>query len=348
MIAIILAGGRGLRLWPESRRKQPKQLCKFVENRSMLDHTIDRLNASGTSRIAIITSDDLVPSIQKLVHKRSDAHNIDILSEPEGKNTAPAVGLALSLYHEKYPQETIGIFPADHHVLNVEAFKDSIKRACLAAGEGHLATIGIRPNRPETGYGYIEKTRYEVGEIPDVYHVSSFYEKPDLDTATDYLSSGNHMWNSGIYIGKTATLMEEFKNYLPDIYEKLLLGHEEYLNSYHDLPNISLDYGIAEKSQRIAVVSSDFGWCDLGSWNALTELHPLDDFNNICNGMDIVPIESNNCVIRQADKSIVTFGLENLLIVETDDVIFVADRDRCQDFRHIVDILQKQDREDLI
>lgn len=348
MIAIILAGGKGLRLWPESRKNHPKQLCKFVNNRSMLDHTIDRLHLAGSTHIAIITSDDLVPLIENLVYKRSDAENIVILSEPEGKNTAPAVGLALSLFYEKYPDEVIGIFPADHHVLNVEAFIDSINRACLAANKGHLATIGISPNRPETGYGYIEKTRYEVGEIPDVYHVNSFYEKPDYETATSYLSTGNHMWNSGIYIGKTKTLIDEFKNFLPNLYEKISLGYDEYLNSYKYFPNISLDYAIAEKSERIAVVSADFGWCDLGSWNALEELYPVDDNNNICNGRDIVTIESNNCVIKQLNKSVVTFGLDNLLVVETDDVIFVADRNRCQDFRRIVDILEKQERHDLI
>ncbi|HZK42705.1 MAG TPA: mannose-1-phosphate guanylyltransferase [Syntrophomonadaceae bacterium] len=348
MIAVILAGGRGLRLWPESRQSRPKQLCKFVNNRSMLDHTIDRLSLSGATRITIITNDSLYLSVKELVDHRADADIIDILSEPEGKNTAPAVGLVLSLYHEKYPDETIGIFPADHHVLNVEAFKDSIRRACLAAGEGNLVTIGIAPSRPETGYGYIEKTRFEVGQIPGVYEVNSFYEKPDTKTASDYIASGNHMWNSGIYIGTTNTLMQEFKEHLPTIYEKMLLGHDGYLKSYSTFPNISLDYGIAEKSKRIAVVDSDFGWCDLGSWEALAELHELDENNNICNGDDIVAIESKDCIIQQSEKSIVTFGLENLLIVETDEVIFIANRDNSQDFRVIVDILKNKDRQDLL
>ncbi|NLB88716.1 MAG: NTP transferase domain-containing protein [Syntrophomonadaceae bacterium] len=348
MIAVILAGGRGTRLWPESRKHRPKQLCKFVDNRTMLDHTIDRLSLSGSKRIAIITNDELYPLIKEVVSIRPDADIIDILSEPEGKNTAPAVGLVLSLYHQKYPQEIIGIFPADHHVLDIDAFKDSITRACLAANEGHLATIGITPNRPETGYGYIEKTRYEVGEIPDVYVVSSFYEKPDYKTASNYIATGNHMWNSGIYIGKTSTLIDEFRDHLPEIYEKLILGHEEYLKHYSSFPNISLDYGIAEKSNRIAVVSSDFGWSDLGSWNAFSELYPLDENNNVCHGENIIAIETDNCVIKQSHKNIVTFGLDNTLIVETDDVIFVADRSRCQDFSVIIDKLKKQNREDLL
>ncbi|NLJ73192.1 MAG: NTP transferase domain-containing protein [Syntrophomonadaceae bacterium] len=348
MIAIILAGGKGLRLWPESRKNHPKQLCKFVNNQSMLEHTIERLHLAGSKRIAIITSDDLLPLVENLVYQSFGTDNIDIISEPEGKNTAPAVGLALSLYYEQFPNEVIGVFPADHHVLDVNAFIASIDKAAQAAEKGHLTTIGISPNRPETGYGYIEKTRYEVGEIPDVYHVNSFYEKPDYRTAANYISTGNHMWNSGIYISKTKTLLDEFKKYLPELYEKIILGHTSYLNSYPNFPSISLDYAIAEKSQNIAVVPADFGWCDLGSWNALEELYPLDDSNNICNGQDIVPIESYNCVIKQADKSIVTFGLDNLLVVETDDVIFVADRNRCQDFRHIVEILEKQNRHDLI
>ncbi|HCS73114.1 MAG TPA: mannose-1-phosphate guanylyltransferase, partial [Clostridiales bacterium] len=159
MISVILAGGKGLRLWPESRQMRPKQLCNFTGNKSMLDQTIDRLLAAGSKRIVIITSEELVPPIEELLRQRIDNDLIEILSEPQGKNTAPAVGLVLSRYLGKNSDQVLGIFPADHHVLDREAFNQSMERAIEAARHNHLATIGISPSRPETGYGYIEKTK---------------------------------------------------------------------------------------------------------------------------------------------------------------------------------------------
>ena len=348
MVAVVLAGGKGLRLWPESRRERPKQLCKFIDNKSMLDHTLDRLTASGYKQIIIITSDDLASSITSLVNKRPDAHLIEILSEPEGKNTAPAVGLVLSRYSDSNKDDIIGIFPADHHVLDTNAFGESIYRATRAAENNHLATIGITPDRPETGYGYIEKTKWEIGELKDIYGVHSFREKPDFPTAQTYLTTGRHMWNAGIYVGKASIFIEEFRRHLPEIHQKLVSGFDAYLNSYSELPEVSLDYGIAEKSERMAVVPADFGWCDLGSWNALAELYQHDDSKNVCHGKDVIVLDSKNCVVKQANKSVVLFGVDNLLVIETDDVILVSDRNKSQNVKAIVNALQEQQRHDLL
>lgn len=348
MIAVVLAGGKGLRLWPESRQTRPKQLCKFVDGKSMLDHTIDRLMTAGSSQVIIITNDSLMPGINDLVQQRSDKEKIEILSEPEGKNTAPAVGLVLSRYYGEDENEILGFFPADHHVSDTEAFIDSVQQACMAAQNGHLATIGISPSRPETGYGYIEKTRWEIGEIPGVFSVNSFCEKPDPETANSYLASGSHMWNAGIYISQAKTLCEQFKTHLPEIYEKLILGFDKYLDSYPLLPEISLDYGIAEKSDSMAVVPANFGWCDLGNWNALAEIYLPDLKNNVCNGHDVLLIDSNNCIIKQKEKTIVLFGVDNLLLVESEDLVLVANRNRAQDIREIVEFLQEKKRFDLL
>lgn len=348
MISVILAGGKGVRLWPESRCKKPKQLCKFVDNKSMLDHTIDRSIAAGFDRIMVITGDDLLPQVKDLIDARSDAEMIEILSEPEGKNTAPAVGLALTRCFAETPEEILAVFPADHHILNTAAFSNTVAKAVLAADNNRIATIGVIPQRPETGYGYIEKSRWEVGQIPDVFEVSSFKEKPDLPTAESYLTAGNYMWNSGIYIGKANIFMEEFMKYQPDIFQQLIQGYDLYRESYSVLPSISLDYGIAEKSDRMAVVPGDFGWCDLGSWNALEELNLADENNNTCSGNDIIMLDSNNCLVKQATKTIVLFGVENLLVVETDDVILVSERQHCQDVRSLVEILNQQNRADIL
>ncbi|QGU00120.1 Mannose-1-phosphate guanylyltransferase/mannose-6-phosphate isomerase [Candidatus Syntrophocurvum alkaliphilum] len=347
MISVILAGGKGLRLWPESRQVRPKQLCKFIDNRSMLDHTIDRLTYAGSDKIIIITSEDLQESIESVINQRPDSHKIEVLSEPEGRNTAPAVGLALSKY-ATMTDEVMGIFPADHHVMDSDGFKDTLQKAIEAARKGHLATVGISPNRPETGYGYIEKTKWEIGQIPDVYEVKSFCEKPDIETAQSYLSNGKHLWNAGIYIGLVDTFVKEFENHLPDIYGRFSSGLDNYLQSYSNLPDISIDYGIAEKCKRMAVVSGNFGWCDLGSWTALSELYEPDNDQNICTGEDIIVLNSKNCIVKQQEKTVVLYGVNDLLLVETDDVIFISDKNKSQEVRSIVNNLQEQMRHDLI
>ena len=348
MISVILAGGKGLRLWPESREKRPKQICKFIDNRSMLDHTIDRLIAAGSGHIIIITNDSLLPRIEELVKNRADGNRIEILSEPEGRNTAPAVGLILSKYYSGEKDAILGFFPADHHVLDNDQFVNSIKNAVNTARKDHLVTIGICPTRPETGFGYIERTKWEIGEIPGTYQVNSFCEKPDLPMAEKYLSTGQHMWNAGIYMGKVQILIDEFKDHLPEVYEKVIKGYDNYINSYSELPNISLDYAIAEKSKRMAVVPGNFGWCDVGSWNALADMYNKDPKSNTCTGNDVIVMESNNCFVKQLEKTVVLFGLQDILLVETEDIILVADRNKSQDVRDIVDYLGKNNRHDLL
>jgi len=348
MIGVILAGGKGLRLWPESRRQRPKQLCKLVGDSSMLDQTIDRLKLAGSDRIMIITGDDLLPAIEDLVRQRPDSSSIEILSEPQGKNTAPAVGLVLSKYLDGSGDDILGIFPADHHILDTDSFAQSINLAGKAAEQNYLVTIGITPQRPETGFGYIERSQYEFSTLPDVYSVDSFLEKPDQHTAETYLSTGMHMWNSGIYIGKRSLLIKEFQKHLPEVYEKIAQGYDQYIAAYQQLPDISLDYGIAEKSDLMAVVPADFGWSDLGSWNALAEIHQADGHDNVFCGPDVMAFDSKNCLVKQVEKTVVLFGVDDLLLVETEDLILVAPRQKVQDIRTIVKSLEEMQRHDLL
>lgn len=348
MISVVLAGGKGLRLWPESRQNRPKQLCTFVSGRSMLDNTLDRLYLAGTDHIVIITSEDLKKDIENIISHRKDPIRFDILTEPEGKNTAPAVGMALAMCYQEHKDDILGIFPADHHILNNQQFAASIAQAVKAADKNLLVTIGVSPNRPETGYGYIEKADYELEEIPGVFPVSSFCEKPDLPTAESYYRDGKHIWNAGIYIGKAQVFREEFALYLPEIYKHIITGYDGYKEAYPDLPRISLDYGIAEKSKRIAVVPGDFGWCDLGSWNALSDLYAPDEKANTCSGKDIILMDSENCLIRQKEKSIVLFDVKDLLVIETDDLILVSNRCRSQDIKNVVENLEQLERSDLL
>lgn len=348
MFSIILAGGKGLRLWPESRQKKPKQLCKFFNNRSMLNHTIDRLIRSGSTEIAIVSSEDLRDELQKIISGYPKEIRIEILSEPQGRNTAPAVGLVLARLYEKNQEEILGIFPADHYVGDEAAFCRSLEKAVRAAENEHIVTIGIEPERPETGYGYIERTRFEVGQMPDVFEVSAFREKPDAALAAEYVNSGSHLWNAGIYVGHSRTFLNEFALHLPDVYNCIVQGFQQYLASYSSLPNISLDYGIAEKSKRIAVVPSDFNWCDLGHWNAMADFYDSDPEDNVVIGSGSIFVDSRRCLVKPLAKNIVLFGVENLLVVECEDVIFISERSRSQDLRQVTEILQARERFDLL
>lgn len=348
MIAVILAGGKGHRLWPESRQAHPKQFSTIFGNKSMLDNSIDRLIIAGYKRIIIITNDSLLKETNSLIAQRSDSKMIEILSEPEGKNTAPAIGLVLAKLGLDEDETIIGIFPADHHILDNSAFSSSIKSAVFSAQQNFIVTIGIKPTCPETNYGYIKKSLHHIHNFSNVYKVLAFCEKPDQDTAEKYINSGNYLWNSGIYISKVKTLKKEFAQYLPEIYSNIKKGYDDYLNSYYNLKNISIDYGIAEKSKKISVVEGDFGWYDLGNWEAFENIIECDKSGNSCMGNDILPLESNKCIVKQANKTIVLFGVDNLLVVETDNIILVASKEKSNCIRDLVDTLEKSGRNDLL
>lgn len=314
----------------------------------MLNNTIERLLRSGSTNIYVVTNDELRPHIEAETRCYADKAVIEVMCEPQGKNTAPAVGLILARLYQENQEDILGVFPADHFVGNEEAFAKSLDKAVQAAEKHHLVTIGIEPQSPETGYGYIEKTRWEVGEIPDVFQVNSFCEKPDLQKAKDYLEGGCHLWNAGIYVGHSSTFLEEFARHLPEIYQHIIKGASEYVEAYNRLPDVSLDYGIAEKSDRIAVVPSSFDWCDLGNWNALADFFNSDNENNTLVRGDAAFIKSKNCLVQQKEKCLVLFGVDNLLVVESDDIIMIADRSLSQDIRELTEALVQKQRHYLL
>lgn len=348
MISVILAGGKGNRLWPKSRLNCPKQFCKLIDEHSMLDNTITRLIDAGSAKVIIITSDNLLDTTKSLVNNRSDADMIEILSEPEGKNTAPAIGLILAKLGLENPDTVLGIFPADHFIPETSAFLKSIKSAVSAAKKGLLVTIGITPTCPETGYGYIEKDLQHENLLPNVYKVRSFREKPDAFTAQKYIDTGNYLWNSGIYMGQIGVLHAEYAHYLPTIYAEIARGYNSYLKAYDNLPSISLDNGISEKSTIMAVVESSFRWYDLGNWEAFSNLFDNDSEGNCFIGSNILALESKKCLIGQENKTIVLYGVENLLVVEAGDIILVTSREKAQNMRDVTKILQDKGRLDLL
>ncbi|NLU49308.1 MAG: NTP transferase domain-containing protein [Syntrophomonadaceae bacterium] len=348
MISVILAGGKGVRLWPESREARPKQLCHFFGNKSMLEHTVDRLAAAGSEEILIITNQSQVEPVARVLSENKYRDKIEIVGEPLGRNTAPAIGLALARYLPGRGDDVLAIFPSDHYIRDTQAFREVIQKAVQVAGEGYLVTVGITPTYPETGYGYIKKSARAIGTVEGAFEVEAFKEKPDLQSAVRYVESGEYFWNAGIFIGKVSTVAEEYARYLPEVYRLIEQGYEIYLANYENLPNISMDYGIMEKSDRVGVVSGDLGWSDVGSWKALAELLEPDQHNNVLVGDDILAVDVRNCLVKQSEKTLALLGVKDLVIVETRDVIMICPKEESQNVRKIVDLLVEQGRDVLL
>lgn len=347
MKAVILAGGKGIRLWPESRSDKPKQLCSFFGNKSMLEHTIDRLDADFTSEIIIITVKSQEEMIKQILHESGKHHHIRIICEPAGRNTAPAVGLALASCLDADPGKVMGIFPADHYIRDTGTYQTVLARAVESASRGYLTTIGIPPAYPETGYGYILRGEKLPG-LSDSYQVHSFKEKPDLPTALAYLESGRHYWNSGMFFARIDVWQEEYQKHLPRVYRLMMQGYNHYINYYPVLPDISLDYAIAEKCQRVAMALGDFGWSDVGSWKALAELLDTDQNGNVMVGDDILALGVKDCLVKQTEKTVALLEVEGLIVVETRDVILVCSKEKSQQVKMMVDLLVAEGRDVLL
>lgn len=332
MIAVILAGGKGVRLWPQSTEKRPKQLCDLRGEGSLLAMTLRRLSPLGS--LIVVGGDDQKAAIAA----HDDNAEFTLLTEPVGRNTAPAVGLVLASANLKR-DEVLGIFPADHYINDDDEFQNVIHRAEELAQEGYLVTIGIPPSHPETAYGYIER------DIESSILVKNFHEKPDVDTAISYLQKGNYLWNAGIFIAAVETWMGLMEEHLPVLFAKIKEGQDAYLVNYLNYPNTSIDYAIAELCPRMAVLAGNFGWNDMGSWDSLASVLVKDEQGNALVG-DAFAIESSGCLGRSCHKKLVLFGVDNLVVVETEDTIFVCPKDRSQDIRKVVEIIQNSSRSD--
>lgn len=332
MISAVLAGGRGVRLWPESTAKRPKQMCDFLGRGSLLTMTLRRLEVFGP--LLVVCGDEQ----RELVADEQNMIEFSLLSEPMGRNTAAAVGLVLAAGVGE-GDEALGFFPADHYIENDEEFRRNIRRAEELAQEGYLVTIGITPAYAETGYGYIERVNDR-----ESYLVKAFHEKPDLATATAYVQNGNFFWNAGIFIATVATWMGLMEQHLPLLFKRIQGGKDVYLEHYSEYPSVSIDYSIAEKCNRMAVLEGNFGWSDVGSWDALAAVLDQDDQGNARSGKVSI-IECSGCLGRSVNKNMVLFGINDMVVVESEDTILVCPKDRSQDIRQVVEIVNGQMRE---
>lgn len=341
---VLLAGGVGSRLWPVSRKLYPKQLVKFIGNDSLVQSTVKRLLPPLESEnIRVVCSREHYHEITRHLEEIGISAAGKIISEPCGRNTGPAILLAVLQILAQVRDAVVCVFPADHVVRDISTFHDRLKTAISLARSGHVVTFGIEPGYPETGYGYIEGA----GEVGDgALFVKRFVEKPDLDTAKKYMDAGNFFWNSGMFIFKASVMAQELRVHQPELLRKMTQlpfhGTSPSQKAYERLPNISIDYAVMEKTDKAVVLPSDFGWSDIGSWKSLYDFIPKDINGNVVDG-DVVSKETKNCLIMGHERLIATSGIKNMVVVETPDAVFVSDMETSQDVKSIVEKL-KEDR----
>jgi mannose-1-phosphate guanylyltransferase len=353
LYGLILAGGRGTRFWPRSRRANAKQVLKFFGDRSLIQQTVDRLRpVLPPERIWILTNGYLRSEIIKQL---PEVPKEQILAEPAQRNTAPAIGLAAHILQSIDKDAVMGVFPADHVIGKPRDYIKLVKPAFKAAKEGKIVVLGIEPRWAETGYGYIEFREAPVAgsEAP----VKSFREKPDAATAEQFLKAGNFYWNAGMFFWKTSVLLDALRQYLPKT-ATLLAGLPAFSSRrfgatlaqvFPRCENISIDYAVLEKAQNVVgFPAGDIGWNDVGSWNAVYELQSRDANANALRA-DVLTIDSRgNYVDAAKSKLIALLGVRDLIVVDTPDALLIADRSRAQQVGDLVKELEKQKRDDLL
>ena len=352
--ALIMAGGKGERFWPRSRVSLPKQFLSLTDDgKTMIQLTVERISPIvDIEDVYIATNKDY----KKLVMEQLPGiPEENILCEPIGRNTAPCIGLGAVHISKKYDDATMIVLASDHLIKYTDIFVDTFEAACEVAEKAdNLVTVGIKPNYPETGYGYIQ---YDSDKTEgQAYSVEKFVEKPSLEVAKEYLAEGNYLWNSGMFVWKISTILKCFEEYMPSTYEGLMkiktsIGTDSegavLEKEFPELESQSVDYGIMEKADNIYIFPGDFGWDDIGSWLAVERIKEVNADNNVVNG-NVVTVNTNGCIIEGSDKLIATVGLRDIIVVDTKDATLISTKENAGEIKQILAQLREKGKKEYL
>lgn len=357
MYAAILAGGVGTRLWPRSRQDRPKQFSDITgAGVTMIQATANRLAGLAPAANIFVLTGDAYAGLA--AEQLPDVPRSQIIVEPSGRNTAPAIGLACLHLYRQDPTAVIAILPADHIIPDVAGFRAALRRAAVVAREGYLVTLGIRPTFPHTGYGYIKRKSLidDVDGLP-AYRVDSFLEKPNRSLAESFVADGSYYWNGGIFVSRVDRMMAEFETQTPELYELLQrigdaigtpAADDVLAAEWEKMPSVSIDYAIMEHAQRVAVVPLDAGWNDVGSWDALDSVLNKDDAGNSIAKGDVLLLDSHDNIVYSDKRIVALVNVNNLVVVETEDTLLIGDKSQMQRVKDVVEQLRAEGRTELL
>ena len=351
--ALIMAGGGGTRLWPLSRRTHPKQALTLIGERTLFRHAVDRIAPMfRPEQVFVVTVED---HLEQLVTQAPELPRSNFIVEPEGRGTGPCIGLSAIHMLRQDPDATMVVLTADHFIADEDAFRNALAVAAPLAEAGHLVTLGIQPSFPSTGLGYIKQRELlKTVNGLDVFRVARYTEKPDYETAVSMVASGEYSWNSGMFVWRADRILEEFRSQMSAFHDRLAevndtLGSPDYEATLRRVwPGVAkqtIDYGIMERATDVVVLPVDIGWSDIGSWASLAEILPAGEAGNTTIGQH-VEFDTRNTLIFGGRRLVATVGLENMVIVDTEDALLVCPKDRAQDVREIVRILNRGDRQE--
>lgn len=352
--ALIMAGGRGERFWPRSRKNLPKQFLSLTsDGKTMIQLTIERIRPLvDINDIYVATNRDYKDLV---IEQLPNLPIENILCEPIGRNTAPCIGLGAIHIAQKHEDAIMMVLPSDHLIKYNTMFVNTLEDACsVAERDQNLVTLGITPDYPETGYGYIKFNPHNV--LEHAFSVERFVEKPELEVAKEYLATEEYLWNSGMFVWKISSILKSLECYMPDTY-KGLMKIKEAINTtqqdevlykeFHNFQSISIDYAILEKASDIYTVPCTFGWNDVGSWLAVERINRTNELGNIVEG-NVIAIGTKNCIIEGSNKLIATVGLHDLIIVDTDDATLICNKKNIGDIKKVLENLRKCNRTEYI
>jgi mannose-1-phosphate guanylyltransferase len=341
---VIMAGGSGTRFWPLSRVGRPKQFLALAGKQSLIEATLERLRGVGpVKQTRVVCGAHHARLVHQALPKLPKGN---VVVEPAARNTAPAIALACAHVARLDEQGVMVVLPSDQHVADVPAFKRAVAEAIALAETGLIVTLGITPTRPETGYGYIQLGEALSGTARKV---QSFREKPDRATAEGYVSSGSYLWNAGIFVFRADVMLKAFSTHMPDVAQataelRAALGTRKaaaaLARAWKKMPSTSIDYGVMEKAHNIAVVPATCGWSDVGSFNALPEVRPMDAAGNVISGDLAIVVDSSGCVVLAGKRPLAVVGMKDVVVVDAGDAVLVLPKDKSQDVRKVVDALK--------